>query len=158
MRILITIIVLLFSTGQCYAAFPIHPKTNTQETVVHQTDVEYKVFVNDAIERFTQKPAPPPASESDEGSGLGIASLVLAIAGILALIGSIAVGLLTGLSAALIAFSALAGLAAIILGAIGLRRSRKGFSIAGLVLGIIDLCIVPVVAFFLLLLTILSGD
>lgn len=135
--ILVVVAFLLFAAPKAYAAFPLQPKANNEsETVARQTDVDFKALVNSAIERFTQRPAPSPASDGMEGSGIGIASLVTGIVGILAL----AFAAIVGWPA--FVFSILAGVAAIILGAMGIKQSKRGLAIAGLVLGIVNLSLI----------------
>ena len=129
----ITLLSILFSTClNSYAAFPIQTESMPTATQQHQTFGEK---VQSAIKRYTSPVAPQEAGSSADNGTTGILSFTFGVAGILTLIA----GIITGGSVILLwpAF----GIAAIVLGAIGLNKKNNGLAVAGFVLGLIEVTV-----------------
>jgi len=117
---------MLFDLPTCKAAFPV------------QTAAEAEIApaghggkLHEAVTRYISPTLPKPAKESDNGLN-GILSFTFGIGGLLAIIA----GIITG--GGIILLWPAFGIAAVVLGAIGMGKKQKGLAIAGLVLGIIE--------------------
>jgi hypothetical protein len=112
-----------------YAAFPVQPNGTT---IVVDNNA-YKEKINQAIAKYTS-PQEGHTAKSSNG-GLGLAALVLGVAGVF-LFGAAFLAPTLGF---LGTFGFLSSLLAIIFGAIGLRGENASYARAGMILGIVTL-------------------
>lgn len=144
--LLISITILFVNINQCFAAFPIkkeHIATNATEHVekmsaalpAHRLQPEY--------------------NEKDKGGSNGLISAGLGGGGLLSFIlGGALAGSGNTFGVALLVFGAVLGIFAIDFGAKGTGHKNRGWAIAGLVLGIIEVTVTiigAIIALFILL-------
>lgn len=112
-----------------YAAFPVHPNG----TSIVENSPAYEVKIKDAIAKYT-KPQESSNTKSSK-AGLGLAALILGVAGVFLFGAAFLVPTLAFLGS----LGFVSSLLAIILGAVGLKGEDESMARAGMILGIVTL-------------------
>lgn len=146
---------LFFCTQTVHAAFPVHTVTESNKSVTTEKR-SFEEFVNAAIEKYNLPVPPVREATGEDGGLLNILSLSLGAGGIIALVAMVVAPAAVWV---LLAAAVGLGIAAIVTGAMGMkRRPLRGLGIAGFVMGIGTLSFLLVVALFALFLILLFGE